>query len=222
MSLQNKYIEDENSRRDDPRFQLHPLMRRPQDIAFTQVRWYPMRIFHSSVKRQNALNEMLTQETTVEKTYVPLSLVDAEEKTYVPALVNYIFIYTSLKDLRKIKADKAQYDHLRYVMNTGRDEDYNPISEIAFVPNKQMEDFMRVIDSGNEQVVMLENLGFACKPGEKVRITKGLFEGVEGTLKSIKKHLCVVIPIKNVMAVAITNVPRKYLQKIEEKEDMPI
>ncbi|MBQ3881920.1 MAG: hypothetical protein II730_05400, partial [Bacteroidales bacterium] len=190
--------------------------------AFTQVRWYPMRIFHSSVKRQNALNELLTQETTVEKTYVPLSLVDAEEKTYVPALVNYIFIYTSLKDLRKIKADKAQYDYLRYVMNTGRDEDYNPTSEIAFVPNKQMEDFMRVIDSGNEQVVMLENLGFACKPGEKVRITKGLFEGVEGTLKSIKKHLCVVIPIKNVMAVAITNVPRKYLQKIEEKEDMPI
>jgi len=181
----------------------------------TVVRWYPMRIFHSSIKRQNELNELLIQEATVERTYIPQSLVDAEEKTYVPALVNYIFLRMSLKDLRGIKADKGKYDNLRYVMNTDHDESYNLISKIAYVPNKQMEDFMRVIDSSNEQVIMLENLGFACKPGEKVRITKGVFEGVEGTLKSIKKHLCVVIPIKNVMAVAITNVPRKFLQKLE-------
>ena len=182
------------------------------------VRWYPMRIFHSSIKRQNELNDLLTQETTVERTYIPQNLVDAEEKTYVPALVNYIFLRMSLKDLRGIKADKGKYDNLRYVMNTDHDESNNLISKIAYVPNKQMEDFMRVIDSSNEQVIMLENLGFACKPGEKVRITKGVFEGVEGTLKSIKKHLCVVIPIKNVMAVAITNIPRKFLQKIDDPD----
>ena len=201
----------------DSRCQLHPLMRSPQDIALTQVRWYPMRIFHSSIKRQNELNELLTQEASIIETYVPKSLVDAEEQKYVPTLVNYIFLRTSLKDLREIKTDKERFDHLRYVMNLGRDENYNPTSEIAHVPDKQMDDFMRVIDSGNEQVVMLENLGFACKPGERVRISRGVFEGVEGTLKSIKKHLCVVIPIKNVMAVAITNVPRKFLQKIEEE-----
>ena len=177
-----------------------------------------MRIFHSSIKRQSELNEMLTQETTVERTYIPQSLVDAEEKTYVPALVNYIFLRMSLRDLRGIKAEKGKYDNLRYVMNTDHDENYNPISTIAYVPNKQMEDFIRVIDSSNEQVIMLENLGFACRPGEKVRITRGVFEGVEGTLKSIKKHLCVVIPIKNVMAVAITNIPRKFLQKIDDPD----
>ena len=180
----------------DSRCQLHPLMRSPQDIALTQVRWYPMRIFHSSIKRQNELNELLTQEASIIETYVPKSLVDAEEQKYVPTLVNYIFLRTSLKDLREIKTDKERFDHLRYVMNLGRDENYNPTSEIAHVPDKQMDDFMRVIDSGNEQVVMLENLGFACKPGERVRISRGVFEGVEGTLKSIKKHLCVVIPIK--------------------------
>lgn len=178
------------------------------------VRWYPMRIFHSSVKRQEELNELLANEAHVERTYIPLRLIGAEEKTYVPALVNYIFLRTSLKHLRKIKADKAKYNNLRYVMAIGLDEKLNPFTKIAYVPEKQMEDFMRVIDNGNEQVVLLENLGFACRPGETVRITNGLFEGVEGILKSIKKHLCVVIPIKGVMAVAITNVPRKYLQKV--------
>lgn len=181
------------------------------------VRWYPMRIFHSSIKRQSELNALLAQEPSIERTYIPKSLVDSDKKTYVPVLVNYIFVHASLKDLKEIKADKAKYENLRYVMISGRDASFKPVSEIAHVPDKQMADFMRIIDSDNEHILMLENLGFACKPGEKVRIMSGAFEGVEGVLKSIKKHLCVVIPIKNVMAVAITNVPRKYLQKIEDE-----
>ena len=181
------------------------------------IRWYPMRIFHSSVKRQNGLNELLVQEDSIERTYVPQSLVDPEKKTYISLLVNYIFLHTSLKSLKKIKADKIRYENLRFVMNTGCDEHYNSTSSIAYVPNKQMEDFIRVVESGNEHVLMIENLNFAFKPGQKVRITQGVFAGVEGILKSIKKHIAVVIPIKNIMAVAITNVPKKYLQRIEEE-----
>ena len=179
------------------------------------IRWYPMRIFHSSIKRQNALNELLVLEDAIERTYVPQSLVDPEKKTYISLLVNYIFVYTSLKSLKEIKADKTRYEHLRFVMNTGCDENFNPTSAIAYVPNKQMEDFIRVVESGNEHVLMIENLNFAFKPGQKVRITQGVFEGVEGVLKSIKKHIAVVIPVKNIMAVAITNVPKKYLQRLE-------
>ena len=179
------------------------------------VRWYPMRIFHSSVKRQNGLNELLVQEDSIERTYVPQSLVDPEKKTYISLLVNYIFLHTSLKSLKEIKADKTRYENLRFVMNTGCDEHYNSTSSIAYVPNKQMEDFIRVVESGNEHVLMIENLNFAFKPGQKVRITQGVFEGVEGILKSIKKHIAVVIPIKNIMAVAITNVPKKYLQRLD-------
>ena len=176
-----------------------------------------MRIFHSSTRRQNALNELLVHEESIERTYVPQSLVDAEKMTYTPTLVNYIFVHTSLKSLKEIKADKTRYEHLRFVMNTGCDERYNPTSEIAYVPDKQMEDFIRVTESRNEHVLMIENLDFAFKPGQKVRITQGAFEGVEGTLKSIKKHIAVVIPIKNIMAVAIINVPKKHLQRLDNE-----
>jgi transcription antitermination factor NusG len=178
--------------------------------------WFPMRIFHSSAKRQNELNEALLQEPTVERTYVARRLVDAEEMTYVNALDNYIFIRIRLKDLRDIKANKAKYDHLRYVMYKHHDKDGLPITEISRVPNKQMEDFIRVIENANEQVIQLENMEFAFKPGQKVIIRKGPFEGVEGILKSIKKHLCVVVPIQGVAALAITNVPKKWISLPEQ------
>ena len=200
MSLQNKYIEDEVNKR-VPRFTAASAdAETPGNVlktTETSVRWYPMRIFHSSIKRQSELNQLLSDEASVYQTYIPQSLVSAEDNTYTPALVNYIFLRTTLRKLRKLKADNAKYSHLRYVMTIARDSSFKPI-----------------IDSGNEHVMMLENLGFACKPGEIVRITNGLFTGVEGTLKSIKKHLAVVIPINNILAVAITSVPRKYLQKI--------
>lgn len=179
-------------------------------------RWYPLRICHSSVKRQSELNELLKNEPTVERTYVPMNLVDADDMTYVPALVNYVFVRTTLEDLRTLKADKVKYNNLRYVMNRNLNEEFLPVTEIAYVPDKQMEDFIRVTETANEQVVQLQNMEFACKPGQRVKIRKGLFEGVEGIVKSIKKHLCVVIPITGVMAVAITNVPKKFLQKCED------
>lgn len=81
-----------------------------------------------------------------------------------------------------------------------------------------MEDFIRVIDHANEQVVMIENMAFACKPGQRVRIRRGAFEGVEGTVKSIKKHLCVVIPVREIIAVAILNVPKKDIEVVKSSE----
>ena len=172
--------------------------------------WFPLRIFHSSEKRQTQLEALLREEPAVEQTYVPRNLVDAEQQTYVSALKNYIFVRITLAALRQLKADRQQYATLRYIMQpTGEG-----VSEIAHVPDKQMEDFIRVIAHANEQVVMIENMAFACKPGQSVRIRRGAFEGVEGTVKSIKKHLCVVIPVRDIMAVAILNVPKKDIEVV--------
>ena len=145
---------------------------------------------------------------------MPRNLVDAEQQTYVSALTNYLFVRTTLPALRQLKADQQKYATLRYIMQPTGDGE----NEIAHVPDKQMKDFIRVIDHANEQVVMIENMAFACKPGQRVRIRRGAFEGVEGTVKSIKKHLCVVIPVHDIMAVAILNVPKKDIEVVESSE----
>ena len=38
-----------------------------------------------------------------------------------------------------------------------------------------------------------------------------------GSKVNIKKHIAVVIPIKNIMAVAIINVPKKHLQRLDNE-----
>ena len=221
MSLPDKYIKDDASSQ-TPCGLCTPECGDPKNLSASkpetwnlkpetgEALWFPLRIFHSSEKRQAQLEALLREEPEVEQTYVPRNLVDAEQQTYVSALKNYIFVRTTLAALRQLKADRQQYATLRYIMQPTGDG----VSEIAHVPDKQMEDFIRVIAHANEQVVMIENMAFACKPGQRVRIRRGAFEGVEGTVKSIKKHLCVVIPVRDIMAVAILNVPKKDIEVV--------
>ena len=225
MSLPNKYIKDDASSQDSCGL-CTPECGDPKNLSVSshetwnlkpetdQLRWFPLRIFHSSEKRQAQLEALLREEPAVERTYVPRNLVDAEQQTYVSALTNYLFVRTTLPALRQLKADQQKYATLRYIMQPTDDGS----SEIAHVPDKQMKDFIRVIDHANEQVVMIENMAFACKPGQRVRIRRGAFEGVEGTVKSIKKHLCVVIPVHDIMAVAILNVPKKDIEVVESSD----
>ena len=178
------------------------------------VRWYPMRIFHSSAKRLHSLQEKLDEEETVVETYVPQSLIDAETEQYAPALLNYIFVRITLDNLKKLK-EAPKYSTLRYVMRTDHDDKFNKQSEIAHIPDRQMMNFQQVISSLNEQVMFIHNNAFAMRPGQKVKITEGPFKGVEGTLKSIKKHLCVVVTLDSIMAVAISGIHRKFIVSAE-------
>jgi len=178
------------------------------------VRWYPMRIFHSSAKRQRNLQEELDKEETVVETYVPQSLIDAETGKTAPTLLNYIFVKITLDNLKELK-DVPKYSTLRYVMRPGRDDKYHKVSDIAHIPDREMMNFQQVINSLNEQVEYIQNNDFAMRPGQKVKITDGTFKGVEGTLKSIKKHLCVIVALSGIMAVAITGIHRKFIVPTE-------
>ena len=79
----------------------------PQQDAV--IRWYPMRIFHSSVKRQNGLNELLVQEDSIERTYVPQSLVDPEKKN-IHLYTRQLYIPVHI--LEKLEGNQGKQDEI--------------------------------------------------------------------------------------------------------------
>ena len=84
------------------------------------------------------------------------------------------------------------------------------------VPDKQMEDFIRVASVEDDRVFYMENLDFVGKPGQRVRIVEGEFAGVEGIVKRVKKNKCVVVQIEHVAAVAIAFLPSAFIMPIED------
>ena len=177
--------------------------------------WYPMRVSYSSPSRLLQLRDRLGVEPTVRETYVPMEYRLTEEgMRLVPAIDNLLFLHTTYNDLSCLRASGG-YPPLRYIMRPVIDAEGTQRTEVLTVPDGEMSQFMRVTSERSDRVVYLRNLAYACRPGARVQIAEGPFRGVEGIVRSMKKHLCVVVPAGDVAAVAITGVPRRHLIYIE-------
>ena len=85
-------------------------------------------------------------------------------------------------------------------------------SQLLVVPDKQMQDFMFLLDF-SESTVRLENINL--RRGDRVRVIKGDFAGIEGELIRIKGHKRVVVRLEGLFSLATTYIPGAYLEKIE-------
>ena len=190
-------------------------------ISDTDIHWFPLRLSHANIALLEKTKAMLDAESAVEATYVPMSFMKVcdTKMDFSPLIGNIIFIRTALKSLKTIKANKTHYEPLRYIMHPVYDEKYNRSSEVLYISDRKMNDFIRVTSEANDQVVFLDNLDYACRPSQNVQITDGPFAGVCGRIKRIKGNVCVVIPIEQTAAVAVLNVPRKHLRYLSEQDD---
>jgi len=84
--------------------------------------------------------------------------------------------------------------------------------QLLIVPDKQMQDFMFLLDF-SESTVRIENANL--KRGDRVRVIKGDFAGVEGELVRIKGHKRVVVRLEGLFSLATAYIPSAYLEKIE-------
>lgn len=82
---------------------------------------------------------------------------------------------------------------------------------LLVVPNKQMEDFMFVMNLDPDRVGFNDE---SLLPGSKVRVVKGPFCGVEGELAVTVNRTYVVIRMEGVLSASI-RVPKSYLCAIK-------
>ena len=121
----------------------------------------------------------------------------------VPVIPNLVFIHTTLKTCMSLIQEYA-FD-MRYL----RDRE---TGNFLIVPDKQMNYLMFLLDFSKEMVEVLnENL----KKGDKVRVIKGDFAGIEGELIRVKGHKRVVVRLEGVVSLATAYIPGSFLEKIE-------
>ena len=83
-------------------------------------------------------------------------------------------------------------------------------SEPAPVDDRSMEIFMFVTRTGARQAEAVE---LELAKGDKVRVTEGLFKGAEGYIRRIHGTKRFVVALEGIAAIAVTHVPRQFLEK---------
>ena len=132
----------------------------------------------------------------------------------VPAISNLIFVHDRRNHITELKHTRREAEPLRYMMRqtvSGKEL----VAEVIVVPDRQMDNFMRVAEGPEEQRTFLAAEDLKGHDGARVVITSGPFAGVEGVIKRVKGNKRVTIKIDGVGGVCINFVPKTFILKVE-------
>ena len=175
--------------------------------------WFPMRVTYSRELKVKAELDRLGIES-----FIPMMYKLVEENTdnphrkLVPAINNLIFVHSTQERISHLKSSNEVLEPLRYMIDQTAQQPHT----IMTVPDRQMENFMRVASRTDDSVMFLNDDSVVGKEGKHVMITGGAFEGVTGVIKRVKRCKRVVVEIEGVASVAIAFVPAGLLKVCEE------
>lgn len=171
-------------------------------LSDSELHWYVANTCRQEKKIKQRLDNMGI-ENFIPFQQIARKIHGVDKLIEVPVIPNLVFIHTTFKSCMSLIQEYA-FD-MRYL----RDRE---TGNFLIVPDKQMNDFMFLLDFSKEMVeVVNENL----KKGDKVRVIKGDFAGIEGELIRVKGHKRVVVRLEGVVSLATAYIPGSFLEKIE-------
>ena len=172
--------------------------------------WFPMRVTYQREMKVKAELDRLGIESFIPMMY---KVVDGDmpQRELVPAISNLIFVRSTQERISGLKSSNKTLEPLRYMIDQTAQQPHT----IMTIPDRQMQNFMRVASKSDDSVIFLDDESVVGKEGKRVMITGGAFEGVTGVIRRVKRCKRVVVEIEGVASVAIAFVPVVWLKEIE-------
>ena len=133
------------------------------------------------------------------------------KRSLQPLLGNLVFVKSSkecLDPLLKEIKQQLSIDSDLYYRYLGS-------KKLIIVPELQMQRFIAIAGSNSDQIIYLSNEEVNMSKGTKVRVTGGIFEGVEGIFIRIQGDKRVVVTIPNLLSVATAFIPSRFILPLE-------
>ena len=184
-----------------------------QDSQQEPVNWYAIRAFkRKGMKIKEDFEKMNF------KTYMAMRSVEYEEGGHlkykdVEIIPQLLFVCCPQKALDAYKEthDKDFMVYRHKVLDKGG----FPVLRPAPIPEVQMKAFIFITSTGNgKDVEYFGDVMPQFEEGERVRVTDGIYKGLEGYVKRIKRDRKLLVALEGIAVVAISNIPMSYLEKI--------
>ena len=168
---------------------------------------------------RNAQKELLIRdeartnglEAFVPVRYVSKTLRGQKQRKMVAAISGYVFVKATTKELEDWIA-KSHYSIFP------RKSTFTDKEDFLTVPDRDMQNFIAVIEKAGEHITFFKPDEIALNPGDRIRVQGGLYDGREGVIMRIKgkrnKHLVVQIP--GILIAAVELAP-EMVELLNEK-----
>lgn len=178
-----------------------PMTESPETIQ----KWYAIRVTYSREMAVKSYLDGLGVESYIPMHFAVRTYGEKKRKVWEPLVHNLIFVRTTAALLREIKANTAL--PIRYIMDR---ETLAP----TVIPDRQMQDFIAIVATRNEHVEVVAPQDVDLESGDTVRVTGGVFAGIEGRYIRHKGHSKVAVAIRNIATALTAYIPLRYITKI--------
>lgn len=176
--------------------------------------WY---VFRASYGREDKASDFIVEDGTfvyIAKRYT-CKIVNGKRKKVLESLIpNILFVYTTEEKAEEYAKGTPAISYLTYYYNhfERNEEQKNPP---LVVPCKEMENFILATCNNSEHLRLVDESQCHYKGGEIVKVTDGVFKGVEGKVARVSGQQRVIVSISNVGLVSTAYIPTAFIQIIE-------
>ncbi|GHT38702.1 transcriptional regulator [Bacteroidia bacterium] len=167
------------------------------------LHWYAARVKYQTEKKIKACLESSGIEHFIPFKTVVIEYKGRKKQREKPVIPCIIFVYTTYQTALSLPVESGY--SISYFKNL-------TTKQIQIIPDKQMQDCMFLF-TFSDKTFKIGNANL--KKGDRVRVVRGPFMGIEGELVRIKGHKRVVVRLEGVFSLVTTYIPGEYLERIE-------
>ncbi|WP_417013440.1 UpxY family transcription antiterminator [Alistipes sp.] len=170
-----------------------------------QRNWYIVRATYSREMSVKRYFDRLKVRSYVPMHYVETQIGGRRRLVQRPVVHNLVFVRITPAWLQKIRQSAPVPIGLYYDRSS---------SEPAVVPDKEMDDFLFVTGGRFDDTPLIDLQRERLDAGDRVRITEGVFKGVEGEYLRYGSKQRVVVKLQGLLAVATAEIPAHSVERI--------
>lgn len=177
--------------------------------AHEQNRWYPLRVTYGRELKLKDRLDKLQLASFIPMTYKQIEKDGRRRRALVPAINNLCFVHATRCAIDDLRSQLKETIPFHYIWDRAT-------SLPIVVPDKAMDDFIRVSSSIDDDIIYISDVSPLLKSGQKVRVIAGPFAGIEGKVVRIRKAKRVMVELPEMLAVATTYIRPEWLESVDD------
>ena len=175
--------------------------------------WFVLRISYGRVNKAKDLLESRNIEYYLPLHYTMKIIKNKKKRVIEPLIPNILFVYTEQSTLKQMLSRKEFIGLLSYYYNHFERDEFGKNPPLI-VDYKKMEQFISLTTIMNEHIKIVDNKACNFKYGDFVRVTDGMFKGIEGRVARVSGQQRVIVELKGLCLVATAYIPTSFIERL--------
>lgn len=183
----------------------------------SEKQWFALRATYG---REDSASKCLANHgiySYIAKRYVKRRVGEKTRLVLQSLIPNMVFAYTTENQAKQLVRHDPELSYLEFYYNR-LDRNADGFNPPLVIPEWEMENFILATCSHNEHLMLVASERCHYRSGDLVRVSEGLFSGVEGRVARVAGQQRVVIQLTGIGLVTTAYIPTAFLEPVERHD----